>query len=139
MYVLYGQVQLFLPHASSLKDKRQTIQSIIGRIRKRFCVSICEVDYHDLWQRSTLGYAAVSSSYAEISYISGIIQDTLDQYQDVCEIIDLRNEIIKLTEEKDRLEGTLLSLDLFSMTPLDAINKLYQVQQQLKKNAAGEE
>jgi hypothetical protein len=95
MYVVYGQAQLFLPQASSLKDKRQTIQSIIARIRKRFSISICEVDYHDLWQRAALGFAAACSSYADLNLIISSIQDTLDQYQDVCEIIDFRSEIIK--------------------------------------------
>ncbi len=95
MYVVYGQAQLFLPQSSSLKDKRQAIQSIIARIRKRFSVSICEVDHQDLWQRATLGFAATCSSYAEINLIISSIQDTLDQYQDVCEIIDFRSETVK--------------------------------------------
>ncbi|MDD3365581.1 MAG: DUF503 domain-containing protein, partial [Syntrophomonas sp.] len=95
MYVVYGQAQLFLPQSSSLKDKRQIIQSIIARIRKRFSVSICEVDYHDLWQRSALGFAAACSSYVDVNLIISSIQDTIDQHQDVCEITDFRSEIIK--------------------------------------------
>lgn len=95
MYVVYGHAILYLPQSSSLKDKRQTIQSIIARIRKRFSISICEVDYHDLWQRSTLGFAAACSSYADVHLIISAIQDTLDQYQDVCEITDFRSETVK--------------------------------------------
>jgi len=95
MYVIYGQAQLLLSQSSSLKDKRQTIQSIVTRIRKRFSVSICEVDYHDLWQRSALGFATVCSSYADVNLITSAIQDTLEQYEDVCEIIDFRSEIVK--------------------------------------------
>ncbi len=95
MYIVYGQAKLFLPHSSSLKDKRQTIQSIVTRIQKQFRVSICEVDYHDLWQRSTLGFAAVCSGYADVDIIISAIEDTLDQYQDTCEITDFRSEVIK--------------------------------------------
>ncbi|MDD4803071.1 MAG: DUF503 domain-containing protein [Syntrophomonas sp.] len=95
MFVLYGQAKLFLPQSSSLKDKRQVIQSIISRIRKRYSVSICEVDYHDLWQRSNLGFAAVCSTYTEVSLITDAIKDTLDLYQDSCELIDFEIESIK--------------------------------------------
>jgi hypothetical protein len=95
MYVLYGQAELFLPQSSSLKDKRQTIQSIIARIRKRFSVSICEVAYHDFWQRSTLGFAVACSSYADVNIITSAIRDTLEQYEDACEVTDFRTETVK--------------------------------------------
>ncbi len=94
MYVLYGQIKIFLPHSSSLKDKRQTIQSIITRIRKRFSVSICEVNHQDFWQRADLGFAAACSNYMNTEVIMNSIRDTLDQYADVCEITDLVWEVI---------------------------------------------
>ena len=52
MYVVYGYGELYLPYCSSLKEKRKIIHGLISRIRKRFNVSICEVQFHDLWQRS---------------------------------------------------------------------------------------
>jgi len=94
MYILYGGAELYLPGSSSLKDKRQTIQSIIARIRKRFNISICEVDFHDLWQRSTLGYAAACASYSNANLIIDSIKNTLEQYEDQCEVTSFRNEII---------------------------------------------
>ena len=94
MYVVYGQIHLFLPLSSSLKDKRQTIQSIIIRIRKRFSVSICEVNHHDLWQRSALGFAASCNTYAETDMILDSIHKTLEYYADECEVIDLNWELI---------------------------------------------
>lgn len=94
MYVLYGKVQLYLPDSSSLKDKRQIIQSIVGRIRKRFNITICEVDYHDLWQRSELGFAAVSSNYADTNRILDAINDTIDDYADVCQVTDVNWQIV---------------------------------------------
>ena len=62
MIVLYGRMEVFLPYASSLKDKRQIVQSLIDRLRKRFSISVIEVDNHDLWQRSSIGFAAVCRS-----------------------------------------------------------------------------
>lgn len=62
MVVLVSEVQLFLPDARSLKQKRQVLNSIKERLHSRFRLSAAEVDHADLWQRSTLGMAAVSNS-----------------------------------------------------------------------------
>ncbi len=93
MYVLYGNAQLFLAHSSSLKEKRKTIQSIIARTRKRFNISIAEVGHHDLWQRSTLGFAAVSNTFADAELMVSVIRQTLDQHDDACEVMDFYHEI----------------------------------------------
>ncbi len=96
MYVLYGSIDLFLPASSSLKDKRQTIQSISGSLRKRCNISITEVEHHDLWQRSKLGFAASCRVYADASRILNIIIDTLEKYEEVCEVIDFYEQIISV-------------------------------------------
>jgi len=95
MFIVYGSVQLFLPYASSLKDKRQIIQSVVNRIRKRFNISIVEVDHHDLWQRSALGWAAACASYSDSEKIIDAIRNTLEAYEDRCEITEFGGEIIK--------------------------------------------
>lgn len=48
-----------LGQSRSLKDKRQVVRKIVDRVRARFQVAIAEVDDHDLWQKATLGLAAV--------------------------------------------------------------------------------
>ncbi|NLB81846.1 MAG: hypothetical protein GX800_09640, partial [Clostridiaceae bacterium] len=42
-------------------------------------------------------------------------------------------------KEKDTLEATLLKMELLSMTPLDALNQLHLLQQQLKNKRAAQE
>ena len=59
MYVIYGYCELFWPYAANLKDKRMVIRSITDRLKKkRINISILEIKYQDLWQRSMLGFAA---------------------------------------------------------------------------------
>jgi uncharacterized protein YlxP (DUF503 family) len=94
MFVIYGQAKLLMPYSSSLKDKRQTIQSIITRLRKRFSISVCEVDHHDLWQRSDIGFTAVCSTNRDIDLILQSIKNTLDYHEDICEITDFTYERI---------------------------------------------
>lgn len=94
MYVTYGHVDIILPYSSSLKEKRKIIQSIISRVRKRFNISISEVDFHELWQRSRIGFSAVCNSYSECSLIIDAIRDTFDLHVESIEITDFIHEII---------------------------------------------
>jgi hypothetical protein len=54
-------VELFVPGARSLKDKRMVLRRIKDRLAK-FNVAVAEVDHHDLWQRAALGIVTVSTS-----------------------------------------------------------------------------
>lgn len=58
------QIDLLLRGNTSLKQKRQTLKSIKDRTRRKFNVSIAEVDHNDLWQRATLGISCVSNDRA---------------------------------------------------------------------------
>ena len=55
-------VEVFLPDAQSLKDKRGVIRSIVEGARHRFNVAAAEVGSQNLWQRAQLGFAAVSNT-----------------------------------------------------------------------------
>ena len=50
MIVAACEINLMIYESHSLKDKRQIIKSIIGRLQSRFNVSIAEVDYNDNWK-----------------------------------------------------------------------------------------
>lgn len=52
-------VELHLPGARSLKDKRMVLRRIKDRLKK-FNVATSEVEYHDLWQRAGLAVVTVS-------------------------------------------------------------------------------
>ena len=64
MTVLHARLTYFIPHAASLKDKRQIRRSIIDKARHKFNVSIAEVDTQDLIQTLTIGIAVVSGDMA---------------------------------------------------------------------------
>jgi len=64
MHVGRMRMDASLLAAHSLKDKRMVVKSLKDRIRNRFNVSVAEVDNQDLWQRATLGVAAVSGDRA---------------------------------------------------------------------------
>lgn len=52
-------VQVFIPEALSLKDKRQVVKGVVQRVQNKFNVSVAELYNEDLWQRATIGVAIV--------------------------------------------------------------------------------
>lgn len=60
MFVGLLELDLFLPHARSLKDKRQHVRSLTHQMNKKFHLSVSEAGYQDLWQRTLIGVAYVS-------------------------------------------------------------------------------
>lgn len=96
MLILYGSIEIFMPYSNSLKAKRKIINSLIDRLRKRINISISEVDYHDLWQRSVLGFAIVNSNQKELEKFVTYINDTLFNYFSDIEITAFDYEIISI-------------------------------------------
>ena len=94
MLILTGHFELILPYSSSLKEKRKIIQSIIGKQRKRFNISICEIEYHDLWQRTKIGFAAISSQNRDLENIVQSLQNHLDSLSEA-EISRFEYDILK--------------------------------------------
>lgn len=94
MVVGICRLVLFIPHARSLKDKRAVVQSVIGRVRARFNVSIAEVDAQDVHREAVLG-AAVAGSNAGV--VRGVLEGVrrLVEGQGEGEITDYRVEILR--------------------------------------------
>lgn len=65
-------VEISIPHAQSIKDRRQVVRSIKDKLRHSFNVSVAELDDASLWNRATLGVVALSASAA---YLAGQMQE----------------------------------------------------------------
>jgi uncharacterized protein YlxP (DUF503 family) len=79
-------LHLRIHHAQSLKDKRQVVRSLKDRLRGRFNVSVSELDYQDVWNRSLIGVVTVSQTEAHVRGVleqvereaSNLLADFLD-------------------------------------------------------------
>lgn len=69
------RIELHLPQASSLKDKRSILKSLKDRLRGQFNVSIAEIDVNEKWQRASLGIAAVG---IDRRYVEGLLREVTD-------------------------------------------------------------
>ena len=62
MIVGVAECECMIYDAHSLKDKRAVLQRIITRLKQRFNVSVAEVDFQDVWQRTKIAIAVVTST-----------------------------------------------------------------------------
>ncbi len=68
-------LELYIPDAQSLKDKRQVLRSLKDRLRREFNVAVAELDHHDMWQRSVVGIVTLSN---EEKHVAEVLQKVLD-------------------------------------------------------------
>ncbi|MEW5984492.1 MAG: DUF503 domain-containing protein [Acidobacteriota bacterium] len=80
MVVALLSVELFLPGARSLKDKRMVLRRVKDRLA-RFNVAIAEVDHHDLWQRASLGIVTVATSEDHANRELAAAADEIDRVE----------------------------------------------------------
>lgn len=70
------RIDLYMNDNRSLKEKRQTVKSLIHRVQSRFTnVSISEVDSLDLWQKATIGIAFVGN---ETRFVNSVLDQVTD-------------------------------------------------------------
>ncbi|MDZ5473436.1 DUF503 family protein [Bacillus sp. 31A1R] len=62
MIVGLAACECIIYDAHSLKDKRAVLQRIMTRLKQKYNVSVSEVDFQDVWQRTKLAIVVVSSS-----------------------------------------------------------------------------
>ncbi len=65
----------------------------LKRQKKQFNISIAEVDDHDLWQMTTIGFACVSNHNNQVDEIINSVIATIDRDYPTIEIIEKEIEI----------------------------------------------
>jgi len=78
MFVGIVRIELHIPGATSLKEKRSVIQSLKERIRHRVRASVAEVDHQDLWQRAALGVAVISGESRQVDELLQTVRNLVD-------------------------------------------------------------
>jgi uncharacterized protein YlxP (DUF503 family) len=70
------EVDIRIPDAHSLKDRRQVVTSILAVARERFHVSAADVGGQETWQRATLAFAVAASD----PHVAESTVDEIDRY-----------------------------------------------------------
>ena len=59
MPIVFCSLELYLPYCQSLKEKRNILRSVSGRLRSRFNFSVSEIDFQETWQRGRIGAVSI--------------------------------------------------------------------------------
>jgi hypothetical protein len=80
MRIAVLHVELHIPYAHSLKDKRMVLRRIKDRLQK-FNVAVGEVEHQDLWQRAGLGIVAISTTAGHVEQALAAAADEIDRVE----------------------------------------------------------
>jgi len=80
------RIDLYMNGNRSLKAKRQTLKSLIQRIKSRFNnVSVSEVGSNDLWQKATIGISFVGN---ESRFVNSVL-DRVTQFIESTGVVEM--------------------------------------------------
>ncbi|MBV2367176.1 DUF503 domain-containing protein [Streptomonospora nanhaiensis] len=92
MFVGALTLDILLGDVRSLKQKRSAVRPIVAELQRRFGVSVAETGDQDLYRRSEIGVAVVSSTAAHCT-----------QVMDACERLVAGRPEIELLSARQRL------------------------------------
>ena len=82
-HILFIQVELHIPYAHSLKEKRKPVAGLKQRLQSKFNVSVAEIDYLDDWQKSLLGICMISNDRRYLEGQSQAIEQLIMDVRDI--------------------------------------------------------
>jgi uncharacterized protein len=95
MYIAYAKITLRLINVHSLKQKRQILRSLMGKLRQRFNLAMAEVEHNDQWQLAGLGMAMISNDRRHVeSQLNKVLTYWQQDLHIDAQIIDIKQHII---------------------------------------------
>ena len=80
MVVALLTLELFIPGAQSLKEKRMVLRRIKDRVKK-FNVAVSEVEHQNLWQRAGLAVVTVSTDQQHADRELAAVADEIERVE----------------------------------------------------------
>jgi uncharacterized protein YlxP (DUF503 family) len=93
MVVAVARFDLRIPGCRSLKEKRHVVKTLTAAIRRRFEISVAEVDHHDLWQRTAIAVAVVGAEQYHLRRIVQQVQALVEGWVEV-DVIDVDVDLL---------------------------------------------
>lgn len=85
-------VEVYLPSAHSLKDKRSALDGLVGRLRSRFNVAVAQLNADEKWQRATVGIATIGDDRAYVDGLLKQVTEWLRRYR-LVELVRIEQDI----------------------------------------------
>jgi uncharacterized protein YlxP (DUF503 family) len=83
LFISLLTIELMIPWARSLKDKRSAVRGLKDRLRSRFNASVAEVAFQDKWQRATIVVCIVDSDRRQLESAMSRVRQLAEEAQDL--------------------------------------------------------
>jgi uncharacterized protein YlxP (DUF503 family) len=92
MWIGWIELDLRLGDVHSLKTKRSIVRPIVAEVRRRFRVSVAEIDHLDLYRRAGIGASVVAADRAHVVEVLDAIEQ-LVAYHPETEVLSARRHV----------------------------------------------
>lgn len=86
-------IKIYIPDATSLKEKRSVLKGLKDRIRKKFNVSISEIDENDNHRVSVLAIATVANKNSYVNQVLSSVIAYMEKQKNL-NILEYTTEIL---------------------------------------------
>jgi uncharacterized protein YlxP (DUF503 family) len=83
LFICLLTIELLIPSARSLKDKRSAVRGLKDRLRSRFNASVAEVAYQNKWQRTVIAACILGSDKRKLESDMARIRQLCEEAQDM--------------------------------------------------------
>lgn len=94
MTIGFCRLELYLPAAASLKDRRQVARSMTARIRNKFNVAVSELGDDSQWRYLTIGICSLSNDSRHANQILSSVVSYVEDSREEFELLDYSTEMI---------------------------------------------
>jgi uncharacterized protein YlxP (DUF503 family) len=91
LFISLLTIELNIPSARSLKDKRSAVRGLKDRLRSRFNASVAEVAFHDKWQRTVIAACLLGNDKRRLESDISRLQRLCEEAQGV-QITDIHQQ-----------------------------------------------
>ncbi|HCF95270.1 MAG: DUF503 domain-containing protein [Verrucomicrobiota bacterium] len=71
-------LEISIPDANSLKEKRRILKSLIERARNRFNISVAETGLNDVWKSAEISIVTVGN---ETKFVNSVCSNVLNMFE----------------------------------------------------------
>ncbi len=91
LFISLLTIELMIPWARSLKDKRSAVRGLKDRLRSRFNASVAEVGYQDKWQRAVIAVCILGSDRRQLESDMARVRQLCEEAQNV-QVADMHQQ-----------------------------------------------
>lgn len=97
MWIGWNEFDILLGDVHSLKSKRSVVRPIVAEIRKRFQISVAEVEDAELYQRTRIGVSLVSGDRSHIAETLQRVEEAVAQRPEI-ELLSSKMRLVQSTD-----------------------------------------